>query len=679
VKSIKQTFGILIVALALFGAYSLVCPKKPVDDSVSGDFRAELEKDGIFLNDDADGTGGKSDLFNSLSGNAPGLPSPTYQVSGKSIGALPPLLFGDGVSQPATPAPQYGQPSDDDLLLVPDLDDAPVWGENSIPTQQNLPDLLELPSLDVPVFDEPKLVPDFDNDLLFDIPADPFEPTSLLMPEVSEMPQVAESAIFTATPTDLNLLTDIPDFPPFIDETLESSSAFTPIDSTTAIVSHQTESPLESWSENENFEMPDSLVSYQQRHPPQTDAMPQVSAASEHVRPLPTVTEESRLTLASGYSPRTPDHPASTGNFAFSNQANDFQQISGTVFPETHAEFQPPPNDSEFDLIPSDLTTPSFSETGDSPTNPAPGVARSSQQRRAAPDAMPYATLPDTQSIDPRVIPHEIQVGPTGQFEGPVSSAQNPMAANPVASNSLTQNSTRPEVMQKHAQIRKILNDDDYQVGHRLITELYMSDLTFAEREHVLQIADKCGWAAFFSSRSFDPYEWGRTIRPTDTLQSLATANGISPELILKINRLEHPGQLTAGKENVKIPQGPFDATIFLDRKEMVITARGLFACRFRIGIGNPGGILEAVYRIEDKFQNPSYIGETGEIESGDPRNPLGTHWIQLDQEIGIHGTNNPACIGTDNAPVEGFSLDNRDVAEVYDILTAESRIIIRK
>ncbi|MCL2305704.1 MAG: L,D-transpeptidase, partial [Planctomycetaceae bacterium] len=118
---------------------------------------------------------------------------------------------------------------------------------------------------------------------------------------------------------------------------------------------------------------------------------------------------------------------------------------------------------------------------------------------------------------------------------------------------------------------------------------------------------------------------------------------------------------------------------VFLDRKEMVITARGLYACRFRIGIGSPEIINEGVYQIESKFPEPRYIGETGEISFGDPRNPLGTHWIGLDQEIGIHGTNTPSCLGTDNAPVEGFSLDNRDVAEVYDMLTQESRVTVRK
>ena len=110
-----------------------------------------------------------------------------------------------------------------------------------------------------------------------------------------------------------------------------------------------------------------------------------------------------------------------------------------------------------------------------------------------------------------------------------------------------------------------------------------------------------------------------------------------------------------------------------------MITARGLFACRFRIGIGNPEIISEGVFQIETKFQNPAYLGELGRIEPGDPRNPLGTHWVGMDQEIGIHGTNTPSCLGTDNAPVEGFSLDNRDVAEVYDMLTSESRITVRR
>jgi len=604
VKSIKQAFGILIVALALFGAYSLVCPKKPVDDSVTDDFMAELAEEGLFLND-GEGTGGKSALFNTL-GNLPSLPSSGQTASGKP--AALPSLFGEG----SAPAPKYGQPNEDglDLQIPSDHDEAPVWNENSSQTPQNVPGIPELPLPEIPTFDDAPL---------FDVPATiPAEATeTTLIPKISE-----DSLHFPET---------IPAFPLPTDETLDSSAAFTPVDSTTTVFPNRTEVPLE------GFRQTDLTPSYNQRAP----------TSEGGVRPLPTVTEGAMMTLASG---ATTNYSAPSGDFSFSNPPQDF--------PATDvADFS---NISNFDSMPNDFAPAPVVEANTA--NQSPGLARSSQ-RKTTSDTAP---LQIAQPMDPPAMP-------TGMnpLESPVSPARNP----------ISQNTIRPEVTQRITQIKSVLNDEtaEYRRGHQMITELYMSDLSFAERELVLPIADKCGWAAFFSSRSFDPYEWRRTIRPTDTLQNLAAENGISPELILKINRLQHPGQLTPGKEDVKIPKGPFDATVFLDRKEMVITARGLYACRFRIGIGSPEIINEGVYQIESKFPEPRYIGETGEISFGDPRNPLGTHWIGLDQEIGIHGTNTPSCLGTDNAPVEGFSLDNRDVAEVYDMLTQESRVTVRK
>ena len=677
-NSVKQTFGILIVALALFGAYSLVCPKKPVDNSVSDEFRAQLEEEGIFLNDPG-GSGGKSALFDTLGGNVPGLPSPAQNGTGRPPSSGPPAIFGGSTPQSAVPARQYGQQNDADLdltlhdnrhenlqfdLVSPSFDEIPAWEGEPAPVLPST--MLELPLLEVSPFDEPNLLSEFDAVPLFDVQAmPPAETFNSPFEETTITPRISEEALelFAVSP-----VLSIP-----VNETLDNSSAFTSVDSTTAILPNPMENPQ---PENAGS---GAMDSYNQRAP--------VSAANgppENVRPLPTVTEEAVMELAGRTAPvnvpTATDHSASPEIFSFSDPVTDFPTTDFPAIhfeeqPNTQSEFQTATNFSDFsDLnsIPNDFEPLSNFEAAQETSTP--GFARSSQQGTVpagTTDAQTasYRGLPSTQSIDPRVLSRETQGEPIGLA---VSQPRNPISQNV---------SPRPEVLQRIAQIRSILNDEnvEYRVGHQRITELYMSDLSFVERELVLPIADKCGWAAFFSSRSFDPYEWGRAIKPTDTLQSLAAVHRVSPELILKINRLEHPGQLIPGKENVKVPQGPFDATIFLDRKEMVITAHGLFACRFRIGVGDPDSIAEGVYHIETKFQDPAYLGEFGRIEPGDPRNPLGTHWIGLDQEIGIHGTNTPSCIGTDNAPVEGFSLDNRDVADVYDMLTPESQITITR
>ncbi|GHI01055.1 L,D-transpeptidase [Neobacillus kokaensis] len=58
----------------------------------------------------------------------------------------------------------------------------------------------------------------------------------------------------------------------------------------------------------------------------------------------------------------------------------------------------------------------------------------------------------------------------------------------------------------------------------------------------------------------------------------------------------------------------------------------------------------EGVFTITVKAENPYY--RRGEIQGGDPKNPLGARWIGFDAQgtdgriYGIHGTNQPSSIG---------------------------------
>ena len=70
--------------------------------------------------------------------------------------------------------------------------------------------------------------------------------------------------------------------------------------------------------------------------------------------------------------------------------------------------------------------------------------------------------------------------------------------------------------------------------------------------------------------------------------------------------------------------------------------SRGRYAGRFAIGMGNDSPQLEGSYTVREKMIGPTYYGREGTIESNDPNNPLGKHWIGLDNRIGIHGTQQP-------------------------------------
>ncbi len=115
-----------------------------------------------------------------------------------------------------------------------------------------------------------------------------------------------------------------------------------------------------------------------------------------------------------------------------------------------------------------------------------------------------------------------------------------------------------------------------------------------------------------------------------------------------------------------------------LDVLELTLSLQGRYAGRFKIGKGNDRPQLEGSYTVREKMIGPTYYGRDGAVASNDPNNPLGKHWIGLENRVGIHGTNDPNNVGT----VDGrgsVCLGDRDVEDVFDILTVDSRVIIRR
>jgi len=178
------------------------------------------------------------------------------------------------------------------------------------------------------------------------------------------------------------------------------------------------------------------------------------------------------------------------------------------------------------------------------------------------------------------------------------------------------------------------------------ITELldYLAGKVIYSREHVLE----------------RPY----TVISGDTLPRIARKYGVPWQLLAKINGIRDPEHLQPGQQ-LKVVRGPFEAVVHLDRHEMTIMLRGLYAGRFPIGIGRDQQGLEGVYSVEDKVLQPE-----------DPSNPLGRYWIRLSDRIGIHGTNDPRNIGTTGGP-GSICLDDQDIEDVHDILSLGSRVQI--
>ena len=189
--------------------------------------------------------------------------------------------------------------------------------------------------------------------------------------------------------------------------------------------------------------------------------------------------------------------------------------------------------------------------------------------------------------------------------------------------------------------------------------------LTPEQSYQVTELLDQVAGAVVYSRQH--RLERAYEVKPGDTLQRIANSYGVPWQLLANINGIQDPQNLEAGQK-LKVVRGPFDAVIHLDRYEMTLMLRGLYAGRFEIGVGRYQN-LEGTFFVDDKGDG-----------NGVPRSLMRKCWIKLDNQAGgqlaIEGTDDPREIGTSGGAAS-ICLSQRDIEDVHDILSVGSRISI--
>ncbi|MHC4606187.1 MAG: L,D-transpeptidase [Planctomycetota bacterium] len=128
--------------------------------------------------------------------------------------------------------------------------------------------------------------------------------------------------------------------------------------------------------------------------------------------------------------------------------------------------------------------------------------------------------------------------------------------------------------------------------------------------------------------------------------------------LIAITNHIEiaDAGRLRAGKK-LRIPKGGW--SIFADKSmyRMWLLYEGTPFKEYDIAIGKENKTPTTVFKVHSKTPKPTWYPPPSAgikdaiIPYGDPRNPLGDYWIQLEHAVydgfGVHGTNDEEVIGT--------------------------------
>jgi lipoprotein-anchoring transpeptidase ErfK/SrfK len=210
-------------------------------------------------------------------------------------------------------------------------------------------------------------------------------------------------------------------------------------------------------------------------------------------------------------------------------------------------------------------------------------------------------------------------------------------------------------------------------------------DLPPEQAKQITTLLDQLAGTIIYSRKHF--LEPAYIAKSGDTLDSIAKTYSIPWQLLGRINGLVPNGPIATedplkdqpippGKE-LKVVRGPFDAVVNLQKHELTLMVQKRYAGRFAIGVGRDQPKLDGEYTVREKTPSPAYHGPDGtNINPNDPQNPLGSAWIGLNDQIGIHGTNNPQAIGRDdNRGV--ICVGNRDLQDLYGILSVGSRVTI--
>ena len=234
---------------------------------------------------------------------------------------------------------------------------------------------------------------------------------------------------------------------------------------------------------------------------------------------------------------------------------------------------------------------------------------------------------------------------------------------------------TEPPV-ERNADLRKIddlIAKGDLVTAHRELSAIYWNQPEL--KTAILPRIEKTAQSIYFAPQPHyvEPY----VIQSGDKLERIGPKYQVPWQYLAMVNKVD-PRRIRAGQK-LKVIKGPFAVFVDLSDFELTVHAHGFFVKRYTVGIGKDGASPIGKFTVLEKVEKPQYTDPNGKvIAGGAATNPLGTHWIDIGNSFGIHGTIEPDSIG--KAESRGcIRMRNEEVAEVYNFLVKGSEVVIRQ
>ncbi|MDB4494531.1 LysM peptidoglycan-binding domain-containing protein [Pseudomonadales bacterium] len=193
------------------------------------------------------------------------------------------------------------------------------------------------------------------------------------------------------------------------------------------------------------------------------------------------------------------------------------------------------------------------------------------------------------------------------------------------------------------------------------------------QRSEMLARLDPLAREVIYSKRHLleQPHRMSRN----ETLQDVARAYDVPWQLLANINGIQDPLTILPGTE-LKVVRGPFRAEVNLTLKELTLFMGDYYAGRFPIAVGNDPIAVEGSYTIQDKQTGKTFYNRSGSpVAPGSPANPYGNFWMDLGNQLSIHGSPDPTRPNENGC----ISLAEDIADDLYGILSQGSSVTIRR
>ena len=198
-------------------------------------------------------------------------------------------------------------------------------------------------------------------------------------------------------------------------------------------------------------------------------------------------------------------------------------------------------------------------------------------------------------------------------------------------------------------------------------------NLSAGDRQQLLSRLDPLAREVIYSTRHL--LEQPHRVRQNETLMEIAVRYEVPWQLLANINTIEDPVTVLPGTD-LKVVRGPFRADVDLTQNELTLFLGDLYAGRFPIAVGSDPAPSPGTFTVLDKQSAKTFYDAVGSpVPPGSPKNPYGSMWLDLGNNLCLHGSPESTAPTTDGC----ISIAGNYAKDLYGILSQGSSVTIRR